>query len=183
VNSNRDWTRTEAAGDFEKLPPGGYVCAVSAVRDNPGKEYLEIEYDVVDGPKRGFYTEMRRRVAWKCGYFIKSYKDSAAGFFRAFLDAVEASNPGKFSVAGFCNDESRLMRMYVGIVLGEEEYLNKDDELRTRVTPVLFLPIEDIRSGNFKTPELKKLTLKKPAPYGAPPTDFDEIVGDDDLPF
>ena len=190
MNCTRNWRDTEASGPMEKLPPGGYVCAVTGAWDVPDKQYLRVEFDIVDGPMRGFYTELRKRVEWNVGYFILSYKDSAASIFKHFLSRIEASNPG-FKADEFNNDERALQGKYIGLVLFEEEYQGSDGAVKTRITRMPdYCSVEDIRAGAFKLPPLKKLKNRLgsggdpgPVPPPAGAADFDEIAGDDDLPF
>jgi len=188
MNCTRNWRDTEASGPMEKLPPGGYVCAVTGAWDVPDKQYLRVEFDIVDGPMRGFYTELRKRVEWNVGYFILSYKDSAASIFKHFLSRIEASNPG-FKADDFSNDEKVFRGKYIGLVLFEEEYEGNDGTVKTRITRMPdYCSVEDIRAGAFKLPPLKKLKARRggdvaPGPVPPPSADFDEIAGDDDLPF
>ena len=45
-----NWNEVEAArpGEFNKLPAGGYICQITAVDDEPKKEYLKLEFDIAD---------------------------------------------------------------------------------------------------------------------------------------
>lgn len=153
---NIDLTNVEAqqSGEFERPQAGGYIIQLGAVVDEPVKEYLRISYDIAEGKFKGYYTDMYQRTGYDLPKFIRSYKEKALGFFKAFIDAVEASNPQyKWN-----NDERTLSRLYVGCVLREEEYINRSGELKTILKPDVFLPVLDIKSGRFEVKPCKKLS-------------------------
>lgn len=153
---NIDLTNVEAqqSGEFERPQAGGYIIQLGAVLDVPEKEYLKISYDIAEGKFKGHYTDMYQRTGYELPTFIRSYKERALGFFKAFIDAVTASNPQyKWN-----NDERTLTKLYVGCVLREEEYRNRSGELKTILKPDVFLPIADIRAGKFAVKPCKKLS-------------------------
>lgn len=153
---NIDLTNVEAqqSGEFERPQAGGYIIQLGAVVDEPVKEYLRISYDIAEGKFKGYYTDMYQRTGYELPTFIRSYKERALGFFKAFIDAVTASNPQyKWN-----NDERTLTKLYVGCVLREEEYRNRSGELKTVLKPDVFLPIADIRAGKFAVKPCKKLS-------------------------
>ncbi len=89
----------------------------------------------------------------------------------------------------FNNDPQSLVGKYVGVVLGEEEYRAKDGTIKTRLYVAETRSGKSIRDGDFKIPELKKLSPNVAAPTyaapgAAPVSDF-ALLDDDDamLPF
>lgn len=178
---NIDLTNIKEASEGQRLPVGGYICAIKTVTDYPAKDYLEIEYDIARGDFKGYYTEMEKKVNFWGGKFYRSYKDTALSFFKSFLTAVEKSNPGFL----WTSNEKQLERMLVGLVLGEEEYINKDGEKKTRLYVVGVRSVEEIEKGNFKIPELKKIqytetTVSQPISATAQTLG---VIADEDLPF
>lgn len=145
--------QANAGGEFPRVTPGGYVIGIVSVQDVPEKEYLKIFYDIAEGELKNYYYEMKQRTGYELPCFYKSYKDKALGFFKAFLDAVIASNPGYV----WNNDERTLTRKLVGCVLREEEYRNRNGEIKIRLTPAFFYPAQDIRAGRFEVPDRKCL--------------------------
>jgi hypothetical protein len=156
---------------------------------------LKFEFDIAEGEFRKYYTDRsKRNPDWSWGgVLIRSYKESAAGFFRTFLEQLEASNPD-FKADSFNNDEAMLLKKYIGVILCEEEYQKNDGSIGKRVKVFDTCSVEDVRAKKFTVPELKKYELpQRPdaTSYGSPPpayssasaADFDEIAGDDDLPF
>lgn len=175
-----DWNNVQEAQDFPSLPVGGYVCGIVRVEDLPEKEYLRVEYDIADGQYKNFYrNQQQRNPDWHWGgVLIRSYKEKALPFFKAFLTSVEKSNSGyKFN-----NDEKTLVRKLVGLVLGEEEYTKNNGDTGKRLYVASVHSVDAIKKGDFKVPELKKLsggTAQNSSRTG----DFQLLPDDDDLPF
>lgn len=188
-------------GEFARPTPGGYVIGIVSVQDVPEKEYLKISYDIAEGELKNYYYEMKQRTGYDLPVIYKSYKDKALGFFKAFLDAVIASNPGYT----WNNDERTLCRKLVGCVLREEEYRNRDGEIKVSLKPDVFYPAADIRAGRFDVPPKKTLNASQSAQnsaYSAPQmqqasytasqsnapvmsdyTVFPDVLSDDGVPF
>ena len=173
-------------GDFPRVTPGGYVIGIVAVEDVPEKEYLKITYDIAEGELKNYYYEMHQRTGYDLPCFYKSYKEKALGFFKAFLDAVTASNAGyKWN-----NDERTLCHKLVGCVLREEEYRNSAGEIKVSLKPDVFYPVADIRAGKFEVSARKTLAGgTAPAPQAAPAAPqadtaaIDDIFSADGVPF
>ena len=80
--------------------------------------------------------------------------------------------------------------LIIGIIMGEEEYVNKNGELRISLKAVKCCSGPKIRKGEFKVPELKKLpantTAQKasqPAQQAAPQSFGTNVPFDDECPF
>lgn len=175
-----NWNEIQEAKTFERLPVGGYVCAIKAVEDVPDKQYLKIYFDIVKGEKKGYFQneydrDTRPQKKWaQAGTFIRSYKDSAASMFKGFINAVEASNKN-FT---WNWDEKSLVKKYVGLVIGEEEYVNQKGAVRVRNYVVGIHKTETIESGDFKMPELKKLTVSTTTVNNSSQTFVDPFAND-----
>ncbi len=186
---NIDWNNVEAVEGFKRIEAGGYICGITAVEDVESKEYLKLEFDIIDGEFKDYYRDLYERKGFWGGNFIRSYKESARGFFKKFLNAVEASNPNY----RFNNDEKTLRSKNVGLVLGYEEYVANSGEVKERIYVADILPIQDITTKNYVVPKLKKLQGDDAPNYFSQPaaayasynsSEFEEIVDDDDdLPF
>lgn len=157
----------QEAGEFERLGAGGYVCKITKVTDvpvneNTGKgDYLQIEYDIAEGPQKDYYKHMEQALDFWGGRYIRSYKEKALPMFKRMCSAVSKSNPGFVFDGGKQNsNEQTLAGKYIGLVLGEEEYIGNDGSKKTRLYVNTEKDISDIRSGKFKVPELKKLANK-----------------------
>ena len=146
-------------GDYDRLPAGGYVCRIVKVEDFPGKEYLKISYDILDGDYAKYWEgvyERNGKEYWP-GTFFRSYKESALGFFKGFIEAIDMSNDTHYTDAiegGF--DEQSLVRKKIGLVIAYEEYRNKNGELKERAYVARNLPVQRIEDGDYTVPDLKR---------------------------
>lgn len=170
-----NYDKVQASGEFERLAPGGYVIKIQGVADDAAKEYLRVVFDIAEGPEKGRYANEDAEHEFRHS-FIRSYKEKALGMFKAFTNALEASNPGyKWDW-----NEKALAGKVLGLVIGYEEYEANDGNIKERMRIASCTSADRIRQGNFKVPELKKLaTSSKPA---APVSGFSPL-SDEDLPF
>ena len=170
-----NWNEIEAQGndEYKRLVPGGYVCRITNVTDNPDKQYLYIEFDIADGEYMGYGASCMERNGFTPLKMYRSYTDKAAGMFKGFTQDVEQSNTNyKWGW-----DEKTLVGRMIGVVIGEEEYRKQDGSIGTRFN-ARTKPVSAIRDGKFKVPELKKLPVEQTASAFAP-IDTD----DSELPF
>jgi hypothetical protein len=174
-----------STGEFNKPTANGYCVEILSVKDvpidnNTGKgNYLEIEYDICHGEFAGYYTKQNERFGGKWfANFIRSYKDTALGMFKHFINCVEASNPNyKWDW-----NEKGLEHKYLGVVLGEEEYKKNDGTLGVKLVVKDIKTVEQIATGDFKVPPIKRLTAEA-KPFVMDNSNFEELANDDDLPF
>lgn len=148
---------------FKKLPVGGYIVKILDAKDVPEKEYLKISFDIAKGDEKGFFAEAykedtREDKKWpNAGSFVRSYKEKALPMLKGFTNAIEASNKGyKWDW-----NEQGLKGKLVGVVIGEEEYINQKGAVRTRTYVNAVRSVETIEKGEFKIPELKKVDATK----------------------
>ena len=159
------YDKIQESGSFKKLPVGGYVVKILSAIDVPEKEYLRISFDIAEGPNKGFFAEeyknnTREDKKWpSAGTFVRSYKEKALPMMKGFTTAVEKSN--KNYTWNF--DESTLKGKLVGLVIGEEEFVNSSGKMRTRTYVNAVRSVDVIREGKFEVPELKKLSADKVA--------------------
>jgi len=195
---NWDSIQEKQPGDFNNPVPGGYSAVITRVDDREDKEYLEIQWDYLDGPFRGANGETLSRAGFWPTILRRSYKETALGFFKAFKNAVEKSNPG------YIFDDRHVQSLvgkYMGVVTGLEEYQKNNGEIVERLYVYQVRSTQAIRKGDFEVPNIKKLKAKN-QPYNFPQTsygsipasngyglytagnDFADISGDDkDFPF
>jgi hypothetical protein len=175
-----------SSGEFARPTAGGYICKIIDVEDVPldpntnKGDYLKIEYDIADGEFKGYYKEQFDKFGgnWFAS-FIRSYKDKALGMFKHFTNCVVESN------AGYEWDwnEKGLIGKVVGLVLGEEEYLNNNNEVKTKLVVSQIKTVEEIKSGDFKVPAPKKVSVDISAPELNGFTSVDFNGSDEGLPF
>lgn len=175
----KGYNDAKASGDFERLPAGGYVIKITGVKDDTKKEYLQIVYDIADGPEAGRYANEDPDNDYRHS-FIRSYKDTALGMLKAFLQAVDETNGSKLGETVETGlDEKRLVGLYLGVVLGYEEYETNAGDIKERLYVKSCKTAKQIQEGDYKVPELKKL---KPKAKTAIPEGFTALA-DEDLPF
>ncbi len=174
---------TAGDGEYKRMPAGGYVVRIQAVRtkdDDRGidyvrdKQYVKLIYDVAEGEFAGKFSD---------DYWSGEDKDYAHQVYLSWknqkaaeraLVCIEESNPGFDAFAAFDADKWELfVGKSVGLVLGEEEYLGNDGNVKTRFGFPKLKSVQDIRAGRYRVPELKKLEG-----YEQPSTD-----AYDDVPF
>lgn len=159
----KTWDETQEYTEFKRLAPGGYMCVILNVTDYPQKEYLKIEYDIVKGDEKKYFSHQyesdnRKDKKWpNAGTIYRSYKDNALSMFKGFITAITESNKN----FNWDWDEQVLKNKYFGAIIGEEEYLNQKGQKRVRNYVVSVRSIPTIESGDFDIPELKKLDETK----------------------
>ena len=193
---NINWDTVQ--DEYRKPVPGGYAARITDVKDVEKDEYLLIEWEFAEGEFKGCNQETFDALGFWPMRLVKSYKPTALRFFKGFKTAVENSNRNYV----FRNDPQSLVGKYMGVVLGEEEYLSKDNEIKTRLYVAEVRSGASIREQDFKVPALKKYAPKGNPSYGgnayaapasgyggysapaAPASDF-AMLDDDDaqLPF
>ena len=179
MKSVSNWNEIEEQGNSERkmLPAGGYIGKILTVEDVADKMYLKITWDISEGEFKGNAASCLERNGFlpSAFTFIRSYKDSAIGFFKGFISSVEQSNSGfKWDF-----DEHKLVGKTFGAIIGEQEYRKNDGSIGTRLKTKKTVPADVIRGGQFKIPP--KEVLKEEAPsapvWSAVDTD------DGELPF
>lgn len=178
-NINWDEVQEQQPGDFNSPVPGAYIARILHVDDMEEKKCLRIEWDFAEGEYKDNNAETFGRAGFWPITLFRSYKPAAQGFFKAFKTAVETSNRNYV----FRNDPRSLEGRYMGVVLGEEEYISGKGELKTRLYVYQVRSTKAIQAGDFKIPELKKLApgqAPAPKPENTPPA---YEYTDDDCPF
>lgn len=182
----QNWDDIQEATEFERPTPGAYIAEIVNVEDQEEKEYLRIEWDFAEGEFKGYYADLYNAKDFWGGILIRSYKEKALPFFKAFKTCLEVSNPR------YRFDEDHLEQMCgkkVGVVLGEEEYRKNDGTVGKRLYVAQTRSVKAIQDGDFEIPPLKRLAANQSpaAPsYGAPTSasGFADLNEDDgELPF
>ena len=150
-----------------------YICVITGVEDFPDREYLKVEFDILEGDYQSYFTRLAAGLNFWAGSFIRSYKPKAQPFFKGFLTAVKQSNPGFV----FNNDENSLLSKTVGLVIGDEEYVGQDGKVKKRYYVEAVRSVDAIRKGDFNVPELRTLVKADDSLSGFTP------LPDSDLPF
>lgn len=166
------------AGEFKVLPAGAYACKIIEVTDVPEKEYLAVYFDIAEGEYKDYFTTLFKATGKNYGLITRSYKQNALPFFKAFIVAMEKSNPGyKWDW-----NEKGLSGKLCAISFREEEYEN-NGEVRVNTKPEEVRSIQALREGKIQIKPrklLERVAGEAVAPSTPkPPVDID----DEDLPF
>lgn len=170
------WDLINEAGELKNLPAGAYACRIIEVIDVPEKQYFDVYFDIVEGEFKGYFTTLQNNTGKNYGRITRSYKENALPFFKAFITAVEKSNPGyKWNW-----DEKSLNGKFCAVAFRDEEYM-VDNQLKIRAKPDEIRSLQALRAGEIKIKPLKKLDVSAfEEPSNVPDT---PVLEDDDLPF
>jgi len=161
------------AGEFKQLPAGAYAIKIIEVIDVPDKEYLDVYFDIAEGEFKGYFETLKSATGTMRGRITRSYKQNALPFFKAFITAVEKSNPGyKWDW-----NEKTLNNKFAAVSFREEEYL-MDGQVRVSVKADEIRSLQALREGSIKIKPIKKLEVQPETVVEAP-----VMLNDDDLPF
>lgn len=158
-----NWDAIPDAAEFDRPTPGGYIGVITDYEDvdrldqNGKGMYLKLYWDFAEGPLKGSLGDAFARLGYWFGYgiFVRSYKEKALPFFKGFKTCLEVSNPRYV----FQTNNLEAMRgKRLGIVLGEEEYRKNDGTVGTRLYVAEVRSVKAIQDGDYKVPELKKLS-------------------------
>ncbi len=166
MNKPNGYDEAVVYSGYKKLPKGGYVCRIMKVEEGKSKatgaEQLIIYLDIADGEHKGYFAEAYRNDTrefpkWGCVAYQPIY-DSTTGKtnprFKAFLTAVEESNPGFVVDKTWGEDFVKFYKdKYVGFVFGDEYYIGNDGKERVSVKPKFCISVDKIKKGDFKVPE------------------------------
>lgn len=171
-------------GDFSRPSNGGYIIEIVGVKDvqfNPNTnvgDYLKLDYDIVAGEFAGYYTQLHNKIGGEWfSNFARSYKESALGMFRHFINCVQDSNPGFL----WKWREQDLIGKRIGAVLQEEEYTKKNGTVGVALKVKEIKTVQQILDGDFKIPETKRLNKANTTVVETPV--FQPTDNFDDMPF
>lgn len=168
------------------------IVRIYSVKDLAEYKRLEVTFDIHEGQDRGLFDrctkERNNGKWWYQGIYSVSYDDKYMSSFKAFITALEDSNP-RFKFDG---DENRIVGLIACCVFGEVEETMKDGTNIVLVKPRWFRSVQAYREGNVDLPKrYVKKSVKQQVYQAAPnyqqPTqqqyNQDINISDDDLPF
>ncbi len=169
-------------GDFPTPDAGGYVAKIVSAetkKSAKGNEMLVLSVDIAEGEFKDHYTKLSEKFE-KSTYpnIYQLTEGEHVNYFKGLIAAIEHSNNGfKFNF-----DEKTLIGKRLGINLREEEYLNKDKEVKTIMKVAYFCSAEEARAG---LPALKPKTLNGGQTQSKQVSQTAPTAGSDpsDLPF
>lgn len=192
--------------ELPKLQPGGYVVKILNVKVEPTDwgSRLAIQFDIAEGEFKGFFDKLYKATPdewenkkWKGSMRLSiphntgdetKFKKSL-GYFKSQIQAFENSNANLHIDCERDWDENVLKSKLVGALFNEKEWeMNGNTGWFTQCKR--FVPVNDIRSGNFTIPKREELKNKPSTASNdsfdpnANLSDFVEInAGNDTVPF
>jgi len=175
-------------GEYETLQLGGHSLIIKGpkIEKYSWGEVLILAIDIAEGEHKGFYQRQYDRkktenpdYKWPGTYRQNIPNDDGTdadnkrkGFFKGMISAIEKSNPGYT----WNWDENSLTGKKVGGVFGQEEFLDRDGNVRLATKCFNLRSLDAVRKG-IDAPELKKLKSEQAKPAQFKPDD------DTSLPF
>lgn len=157
-----NWTSVKGSndgGDFSKVEPGAYVVKIINAYDVPTKEYVEIIWDIAEGPHAGHYSDDWGQSHPYAHNMVLSYRDTALSMSKGRLERIAESNPGFDPFAAW---KAGKLTMFIGRVFGvnlrEEEYRRRDGEIGVRLGICEVRSVQDVRDGKVRPRDRKRLT-------------------------
>ena len=120
--------------------------------------------------------------------YCRIFDDNGDTFWsvKKFLETVKQDNPLKFTTSNNIDfDETKLKGLIIGITVGNREVEKTDKNGKYYTTAFIdeVVPLEQVRNGSAKIPELKKYQ-NTVTPKNSDPVTFDgQPVPEFDTPF
>lgn len=189
----KDYDKTQAFAEYERLPKGGYILTVLAVKLDKwqsGDEYLQLSCDISEGDYTSFFAKQykddtREDKKWKCNYNLGIPKDDGSERdswtkrrFKTVMNAFEDSNPGY----RWEWNESTLKGKKIGGLFNIRQWEKSDGSIGETTNLAQLTTIENIQNGSYKLPKDKLVETTDT-------TETDDFVNaatlfnDDALPF
>ena len=185
--------------EYEKISLGGHKGIIMKAEEytspQSGKTSLKVSVDTAKDDKQPEYfreqykndNRIDKRWSNSAIKFISlGEEENQVKMLKAFITAYENSNNCKFD---WNKDWDQLKGKKIGIVFGQEEYINQNGDLKLNNKLRDFRSIDKV--DNIKIPKVKKLdnTYVEYEEYiksknSEPLSDFENVVEiSDDLPF
>lgn len=209
IKKFNDYDNIQVFEGGPQLEPGGYELKIigAKVEQFDNCEIMKVAFDIVNNEQyAGFYKQrfesakaQNPDAKWSGVFDVFIPKDDGSeldGYtkqaFKRFITSVEHSNDGYT----WNWNESSLKGKTFGGVFGREEFKTKEGNFKFAVKCRFPRSVDSIRSGDFTIPEDKLHKEHKQAQQLTgmpqqfiPQTDnsalaeYEEILGDGDLPF
>lgn len=183
------YNETMAAGSWQPLASGGYVCRILNAREEmtrTNKPMVVVQLEIAEGDEAGrfgreFAADTRDMPKWPASGVMRQLTEDKDGrcspFFKAMITSLEKSNEGWHPQwdDGFCKS---LQGKFIGVVYGREQYEKSDGTIAFATKPQRACSVAEVREGRILPPEDKLLkTASAPASSG-----WSEM-SDSQLPF
>ncbi|MBR4383603.1 MAG: DUF669 domain-containing protein [Selenomonadaceae bacterium] len=164
-----DWKSTTAAdvsGNFTRLPAGGYICKIVTAtieKSKAGNMMLVLNLDIAEGKYANYFKNTQARFKnskWSGDAIVRQVLRGRDGGveprFKGLIVTIEKSN-SDFAFNPRAFEPENLQGLLVGCIFGGKEFRHNDGAIGVKAVAKFVRTVDDIRSGNFKLPELQKL--------------------------
>ena len=171
----------------ESIKADGYVMKILAVEIDNQYNRLKLKCDIAEGDSAGYYQRLEDRANF-WGMYVSMYMDEdSRRRFAQIINNIEKSNDGFTWNYDGENDEQTLVGQLLGVVTRQKYYYGNDGQKKSKLVPYFTLPVDDIRTKNFKIPEpdMSKVEQDEAAFTGnvVDTTAGFEEIKTDDIPF
>ena len=138
----------------ELLPPGGYIAEITGFRNVTDKEYLELDFDIVDGRFSGFYGGAFGQKMPFSHKIIKAYREGFFESFAQFLNILEQSNPNSNCINAGTEglQRTQFVGKRIGLMISLEQYIDHNGDFKTRNCITSIVPVNEIDSSSYYSP-------------------------------
>lgn len=198
--SKINWGAFEEASEttFARLEKGAFVCQIKAVHDNEQKQYIQVDFEITQGPSKGYFEENKNADgSWAYdGRLYRSYKAEHYGYLKRWVTVLEKSNSG-YSFKQTQGDFAQWVGLkFIGVFADQEIPRAGDDG-----QPQVYVKLRDTRSipayeeGKIIVPqdvkklneyEQKKFLEETGTKYNGAEVEYEkgaETINEEDLPF
>lgn len=175
----------------EDIQPGGYIVEVISTYIDTKYNRLQLQVDIVEGPKAGYFTRLQERANFWGLTANLSLDEKDAWKFKNAVDAMRDSDPSFVWEDDSENDEAEMVGVKVGAITQRRHYMGNDGNKKSKLLVYRLVPVDVIKSGEYEIPDdIYADELQKPKPTGHvvdttgpdPVEGFGEVK-DDDMPF
>lgn len=191
INKPHDYDEAKAWGESQALEPGGYICKVMNARETiskAGNQMVEMLIDIDEGPEAGRFMNLYNNSdpkKWSNGAIVrqlilKPTDKTTHGGFKNMIQVIEESNNSPVVWGDGFIDWIKNKR--IGLLFYREQFVGRDGNLAwsTKVDGNHYKTIEQIKTGDFKTPE--DVPYVENGVAGGVPNGF-QAIEDNDIPF
>lgn len=195
MNKPKDFDKVQAYEERRKLPAGGYVCEIKKAKESTsqsGKDMVEFAIDICEGEYKGYFFDEYTRAksfqddaSWPfdgiCKQVVFNNNGATNKFFKGLITSIEAEN---VKISWDDKFAKSITGAKIGVVFGEKEIESKRTGNTYWTTkPKYYCTCEDIRTGNYKTPEPEPLEKDPLAAFTAPAPADNFTAVEEDIPF
>ena len=145
-----------------RLKAGTYIVRIDKVEEDVtgyGNQSLKLVYDVAEGECTGIFAEISGDADNDWRHTIEvDCEENNGGRLNSLIKAVALSNPGFPPLEQWVDDanEQLLVGKFVGVTFQERQVTGTRGKSKGKMVSYLdlwdFIPIEQVRSGNFEKP-------------------------------